>query len=120
MLWLVVHLKNKATVGKGNWLSAIALFSYAAGFSFAYVSLPAASGALLLFGAVQVTMIGHGVWVGERLLGLQLLGVLLAFGGLVGLLLPGLTAPPLFGSLLPDIFTMILGIDTFHCRFKEK
>ena len=100
MLWLVVHLKNKATVGKGNWLSAIALFSYAAGFSFAYVSLPAASGALLLFGAVQVTMIGHGVWVGERLLGLQLLGVLLAFGGLVGLLLPGLTAPPLFGSLL--------------------
>ena len=100
MLWLVVHLKNKATVGKGNWLSAIALFSYAAGFSFAYVSLPAASGALLLFGAVQVTMIGHGVWVGERLLGLQQLGVLLAFGGLVGLLLPGLTAPPLFGSLL--------------------
>ena len=100
MLWLVVHLKNKATVGKGNWLSAIAVFSYAAGFSFAYVSLPAASGALLLFGAVQVTMIGHGVWVGERLLGLQLLGVLLAFGGLVGLLLPGLTAPPLFGSLL--------------------
>jgi drug/metabolite transporter (DMT)-like permease len=100
MLWLVVRLKNKATVGKGNWLSAIALFAYAAGFSFAYVSLPAASGALLLFGAVQVTMIGHGVWAGERLLGLQLLGVLLAFGGLVGLLLPGLSAPPLFGSLL--------------------
>ena len=100
MLWLVVRLKNKATEGKGNWLSATALFAYAAGFSFAYVSLPAASGALLLFGAVQVTMIGHGVWAGERLLGLQLLGVLLAFGGLVGLLLPGLTAPPLFGGLL--------------------
>jgi len=100
MLWLVVRLKNKTTVGKGNWLSAIALFAYAAGFSFAYVSLPAASGALLLFGAVQVTMIGHGVWAGERLLGLQLLGVLLAFGGLVGLLLPGISAPPLFGSLL--------------------
>ena len=100
MLWFVVRVKKDAPVGSGNWLSAIALFAYAAGFSFAYVSLPAASGALLLFGAVQATMIGHGIWVGERLLGLQLVGVLMAFGGLVGLLLPGLSAPPLFGSLL--------------------
>jgi len=100
MLWIVVRVKQDAPVGSGNWLSAIALFAYAAGFSFAYVSLPAASGALLLFGAVQATMIGHGIWVGERLLGLQLVGVLMAFGGLVGLLLPGLSAPPLFGSLL--------------------
>lgn len=100
MLWIVVRVKKDAPLGSGNWLSAIALFAYAAGFSFAYVSLPAASGALLLFGAVQATMIGHGIWVGERLLGLQLVGVLMAFGGLVGLLLPGLSAPPLFGSLL--------------------
>jgi len=100
VLWLLVRLKNNAAVGEGNWLSALALFAYAAGFSFAYVSLPAASGALLLFGAVQATMIGHGIWAGERLLGLQLVGVLLAFAGLVGLLLPGLSAPPLFGSLL--------------------
>ena len=100
MLWLVVRVKQDAPVGNGNWLSAIALFAYAAGFSFAYVSLPAASGALLLFGAVQATMIGHGIWAGERLLGWQMVGVLMAFGGLVGLLLPGLSAPPLFGSLL--------------------
>jgi len=100
VLWLLVRLKNNVAVGEGNWLSAMALFAYAAGFSFAYVSLPAASGALLLFGAVQATMIGHGIWAGERLLGLQLVGVLLAFAGLVGLLLPGLSAPPLFGSLL--------------------
>jgi drug/metabolite transporter (DMT)-like permease len=87
----------------GNWLSALALFAYAAGFSFAYVSLPAATGALLLFGAVQITMISHGMWSGERLRGTQLFGLLLAFGGLVGLLLPGLpgiSAPPLLGSLL--------------------
>jgi drug/metabolite transporter (DMT)-like permease len=87
-------------VGEGNWLSAIALFAYAAGFSFAYISLPAATGALLLFGAVQATMISHGLWVGERLRSLQLVGLLLAFGGMVGLLLPGLAAPPLLGSVL--------------------
>jgi drug/metabolite transporter (DMT)-like permease len=100
MLWLVVRIRGGSQTGGGNWLSASALFVYAAGFSFAYISLPAATGALLLFGAVQVTMIGYGVWSGERLQRLQLLGLLLAFGGLVGLLLPGLSAPPLFGSLL--------------------
>lgn len=100
MLWLVVRIKHRAPNGNGNWWSAFALFFYAAGFSFAYVSLPAATGALLLFGAVQVTMIGHGIWSGERLLRLQFAGLLLAFGGLVGLLLPGLSAPPLAGSLL--------------------
>jgi drug/metabolite transporter (DMT)-like permease len=54
----------------------------------------------MLFGAVQLTMISYGIWSGERLVRLQLLGFLLAFGGLVGLLLPGLSAPPLYGSLL--------------------
>jgi drug/metabolite transporter (DMT)-like permease len=100
MLWLVTRLKPTAPSGAGNWPSALALFAYAAGFSFAYVSLPAASGALLLFGAVQATMIGHGIRVGERLHILQIVGVIIAFGGLVGLLLPGLSAPPLTGSLL--------------------
>lgn len=100
MLWLVVRLSRGTHIGGGNWLSGLALFGYAAGFSFAYVSLPAATGALLLFGAVQATMIGHGIWAGERLLNLQLVGLLLAFGGLVGLLLPGLSAPPLYGSIL--------------------
>ena len=100
MLLLIVKLRHKTAVGRGNWLSAFALFAYAAGFSFAYLSLPAATGALLLFGAVQATMISHGLWAGERLRSLQLLGLLLAFGGMVGLLLPGLAAPPLLGSVL--------------------
>lgn len=100
MLWLVARMRRGTHTGGGNWLSAFALFAYAAGFSFAYVSLPAATGALLLFGAVQATMIGHGVWAGERLLRLQLVGLMLAFGGLIGLLLPGLSAPPLYGSVL--------------------
>ena len=100
MLWLIVRMRRNTAQTGGNWLSALVLFGYAAGFSFAYVSLPAATGALLLFGSVQTTMIGRGLWMGERLTGLQLVGVLLAISGLVGLLLPGLSAPPLQGSLL--------------------
>lgn len=99
VLWLLVRIQRRPHAG-GNWLSALALFIYAAGFSFAYVNLPAATGALLLFGAVQATMIGHGIWTGERLLRVQTIGVVLASGGLLGLLLPGLSAPPLEASLL--------------------
>jgi len=99
-LWLIARMRQGAHTGGGSWPSAFALFLYAAGFSFAYVSLPAATGALLLFGAVQATMIGRGIWAGERLRGLPLVGFILALGGLVGLLLPGLSAPPLLGSML--------------------
>lgn len=103
VLWLVARRQAQgapARTGAGNWPSALALFAYAAGFSFAYVSLPAGTGALLLFGAVQATMIGYGLARGERFRRPQLVGLLLAFGGIVGLLLPGLSAPPLAGSLL--------------------
>jgi drug/metabolite transporter (DMT)-like permease len=98
VLWMLVALRGGRA--KGSWLSALALFAYAAGFSFAYLHLPAAAGALLLFGAVQATMIAHGLWTGERLRPSQLAGLLLACAGLVGLLLPGLSAPPLAGALL--------------------
>jgi drug/metabolite transporter (DMT)-like permease len=74
--------------------------AYAAGFSFAYVGLAAATGALLLFGAVQATMLGVAVAKGERLNARQSIGVLLAIAGLITLLLPGLTAPPLGRALL--------------------
>ncbi|MHB8426065.1 MAG: EamA family transporter, partial [Gammaproteobacteria bacterium] len=100
VLWLIVQVRGGTRSSKGNWRSALALFIYAAGFSYAYLSLPASSGALLLFGAVQATMIGYGIWTGERLRRLQLAGLILAFTGLIGLLLPGVTAPPLLGSLL--------------------
>jgi drug/metabolite transporter (DMT)-like permease len=100
VLWLLVTLRRDERAGHGNWPSAFALSVYAAGFSFAYLTLPAATGALLLFGAVQATMIGHGLWKGERLSGIQWIGLVLALGGLVGLLLPGLSAPPPMGSTL--------------------
>jgi len=110
VLWLVASIFHRAHAGKGNWLSAFALFVYAAGFSFAYMSLTAATGALLLFGAVQATMIGHGIWAGERIARQQFVGLVLALGGLVGLLLPGLSAPPLVGSVLMLIAGVAWGI----------
>src|SRR5438309_2966832 len=85
---------------QGNWISAFALFIYAAAFSFAYNSLSAGTGALLLFGAVQATMILWGFRKGERLHAIQLIGLVVAVTGLVVLLLPGLLAPPLSGSIL--------------------
>ncbi len=99
-LWLILQLRDGPQRLAGSWGSALALFAYAAAFSFSYLSLTAATGALLLFGAVQATMIGVGRWRGERLRGWQTVGFLLAVAGLVGLLLPGLQAPPLEGSLL--------------------
>jgi drug/metabolite transporter (DMT)-like permease len=99
-LWLIMRMRGGTNSTAGNWPSALALFIYAAAFSYAYVSLPAATGTLLLFGAVQATMIGYGLWAGERLGRRQSAGLLGAFSGLAGLILPGVSAPPLLGSLL--------------------
>lgn len=99
-LWLIVRLRGSARVTAGSWPSALALFAYAACFSFAYVSLPAATGALLLFGAVQATMVGYGIRTGERLGMRQSTGLFCASAGLVFLMLPGISAPPLLSSAL--------------------
>ncbi len=99
-LWALVLVRGGARAGRGSWPSAVALLAYAVAFSFAYVGLPAATGALLLFGAVQATMIGVGLRRGERLGTLQWTGLLLALGGLVALLLPGLSAPPVVRAAL--------------------
>ena len=99
-LGLIVRLRCGRFAIGGNWGSAIALFAYAACFSFAYRNLTAATGALLLFFAVQSTMIGRGLRAGERLHPLQLTGLILAVVGLIGLLLPGLAAPPLVSAIL--------------------
>lgn len=101
VLWLLVRARAGARTGGGNGWSALALFVYAAGFSFAYRELSAATGALLLFGAVQATMIGRGLARGERLRAMQWFGVSIAMVGLVTLLLPGLSAPsPLAAGLM--------------------
>jgi drug/metabolite transporter (DMT)-like permease len=99
-LWLIMKMRNAAWKETGSWPSALALFAYAAAFSFAYNSLSAGTGALLLFGAVQATMILWGLRKGERLHAIQIVGLVVALSGLVVLLLPGLSAPPLSGSIL--------------------
>src|SRR5204863_1646185 len=100
VLWLAVTLRQGTRPKAGTWASALALFAYAAAFSFAYISLSASTGALLLFGAVQATMIIWGLSRGERLQTRQWLGLALAVAGLVALLFPGLSAPPINGALL--------------------
>jgi drug/metabolite transporter (DMT)-like permease len=99
-LWLIMKMHGAAWKEAGNWPSALALFAYAAAFSFAYNSLSAGTGALLLFGAVQATMILWGFRRDERLHTIQIVGLVVAVTGLVVLLLPGLSAPPLSGSIL--------------------
>lgn len=124
VLWLIVEFRRRLMVDRmvrpfverspnsspvtrhsslpqaGGWPSALALFAYAAAFSFAYISLSAGTGALLLFGAVQATMIIWGLRRGEQLRARQWAGLTFAIGGLVALLFPGLSAPPLGGSIL--------------------
>src|SRR5437016_12771205 len=99
-LWLIMKMRGNAWKDAGNWSSALALFAYVAAFSFAYNSLAAGTGALLLFGAVQATMILWGFRKGQRLHTIQIVGLVVAATGLVVLLLPGLSAPPLSGSIL--------------------
>ncbi|MCL5126608.1 MAG: DMT family transporter [Deltaproteobacteria bacterium] len=100
VLWLIVRIRGGHHISAGNWPSALVLFSYMASFSFAYISLPVATGALVLFGAAQATMIGYGLWTGEHLKIGQVVGLIIAFGGLLILLAPGISAPPLYGSIL--------------------
>lgn len=103
MLWLLVRFARARPANQnvsGNWGSAAALFAYAIFFAVAYRQLTAATGALLLFGGVQATMITAGYRSGERLRRLQSVGVLLALCGLVALLLPGWAAPPLSAAAL--------------------
>ncbi|HYQ37741.1 MAG TPA: DMT family transporter [Pseudomonas sp.] len=107
-LGLIVRLRPGATRAPlgGSNASALALFGYAAGFSWAYLQLSAATGALLLFGAVQASMILWGLWRGERLSLGQGCGLLLAAAGLAVLLLPGASAP----AMLPALVMLLAGV----------
>ncbi len=92
--------RTRETRSKGSWTSAAALFLYAVMFSFAYLRLDVAAGALILFAAVQVTMILSGLARGERPRPLHWLGLGTALAGLLVLLSPGLTAPSMAGSTM--------------------
>jgi len=90
-------------VGRGGGrglLGPVALFAYAAPFTFAYVRIGAATGALLLFGAVQITMIGWGIATGERPRARSWVGIAAAAVGLAWLVLPSVRRPDPIGSAL--------------------
>ncbi|GAB5536351.1 MAG: DMT family transporter [Rubricoccaceae bacterium] len=114
----IIVLLRRGTLG-GSWASASALFVYAAAFSFAYLELATGTGALLLFGAVQITMIGVGLATGERLNARQLVGMMLALGGLVVLVAPGVEAPPLGAALLMAASGAAWGVYSLRGRGAE-
>ena len=91
---------------KGSWLAAIMLFTYAVTFSFGYISLDTGTGALILFGAVQITMILFNVISGSRLHYSEWLGLTCAFIGFVYLILPSITTPSLTGFILMSVSGM--------------
>ncbi len=103
----------------GSWSSGFLLFLYAAPFSFAYLSLSAGTGALILFGAVQVTMFASGLRAGERPGVAVWLGLTIAVGGLVALVSPGLSAPNPTGSLLMAIAGVAWGLYSLRGRGAE-
>jgi drug/metabolite transporter (DMT)-like permease len=100
LLLITVMPKGHEAHEPGSWASAVALFLYAIAFSLAYISLNAGTGALLLFGAVQATMIMGGLWKGEKPGFFQWCGLSTALSGLVFLMLPGLASPSPAGAAL--------------------
>jgi drug/metabolite transporter (DMT)-like permease len=95
---------------RGSWRSAAALAAYAVVFTVAYLRIGAGVGALVLFGAVQVTMIGTGLVRGERPARIDWLGVALAVAGLAVLTVPGATAPDPLGTALMAIAGVCWGV----------
>ena len=117
-LLLIVRLTSKDSSVRehGNWTSAFVLFIYAACFSYAYISLSAGAGALILFGFVQGTMIAMALWSGDRPNVSEWLGWLLAFGGLVWLLIPGIEAPATVGATLMALAGIAWGVYSIRGR----
>ncbi|MEO1386453.1 MAG: DMT family transporter [Cyanobacteria bacterium J06634_6] len=92
--------QQKPSLAKGNWTAAVMLFLYAIAFSFSYLQLAAGTGALILFGTVQITMILAALKQGEKPSAFEWVGLALAMTGLVYLVSPGLESPPILGSTL--------------------
>jgi drug/metabolite transporter (DMT)-like permease len=118
MLVLILRLRGRpaAAPGRLDWWAAATLFAYVAFFSFAYLSLAAGTGALILFGAVQLTMLAAGWRGGESFGAAGWTGFALAAGGLVWLVLPGVTAPPLLGAVLMALAGVAWGIYSLRGR----
>ena len=106
--------RKESNEKRGNWFSAFFLFAYAVCFSFAYVNLTTGTGALVLFGSVQATMIFVALIKGERPKIVEWLGLIFALGGLIYLVFPGLSSPPFFSSALMAIAGIAWGFYTLR------
>jgi drug/metabolite transporter (DMT)-like permease len=115
-LAVVTRLSERRGPGAGSWTSAIVLLLYGVPFSFAYMDLAAGTGALILFGSVQIAMIASALWRGEKLGAPQWLGLALALAGLVYLTRPGLTAPPAAAAALMAIAGVMWGVYSLRGR----
>jgi drug/metabolite transporter (DMT)-like permease len=116
-LWLIVAAtRPENPARKSDWIAAAMLFLYAVAFSFAYLSLSAGTGALILFGAVQLTMLTVGLRSGEHFAPLSWTGFLLAVAGLIYLVSPGLTAPAPGGAGLIAIAGIAWGVYSLRGR----
>jgi drug/metabolite transporter (DMT)-like permease len=115
-LWVLVLAGRRSFSTGGNWTSAFALLAYALAFSFAYVAVTAGTGALLLFGAVQLIMISVGLAGGERIDRTIAVGWLLAVAGLVILVFPGVSAPPPIQAALMLCAGVAWGFYSLHGR----
>jgi drug/metabolite transporter (DMT)-like permease len=115
-LWIISALLRRKSRPRGSWVSASMLALYAVAFSYAYVSLSAGTGALILMGSVQATMIVAGIRAGERPIPIQWLGLLLALGGTVYLVSPGITGPPVLGSSLMALAGFAWGVYSLRGR----
>jgi drug/metabolite transporter (DMT)-like permease len=113
-LALLIILSVKSSVNdlkqSGSWLSALMLFLYALAFSYAYIDLGAGTGALILFGLVQATMIIAALIAGDRPTGVEVLGWLCASAGLIYLVLPGVEAPSAVGTIFMSVSGIAWGI----------
>ncbi len=116
LLIFAVTRRNVSLRSNGSWLSALMLFLYAVAFSFAYISLGAGAGALILFAFVQATMIAMGLWSGDRPSAPEWFGWLLAFSGVIWLVLPGVEAPPAGGALLMALSGIAWGVYSIRGR----
>ena len=99
-----------------DWRAAVMLFLYMAGFSFAYATLSAGTGALILFSAVQLTMFGVALRGGEHFPMLSWLGLAIAVAGLLYLVSPGLTAPDPLGAALMTVAGIAWGVYSLQGR----
>lgn len=117
---LLLRNKKRDVLGAGNWRSAFFLFAYAICFSFAYLGLTTATGALILFGCVQMTMIGISILKGERPSRWEWIGLAVAIAGLFYLVFPGLTSPPLMSAVLMAAAGMAWGLYTLRGRSSKE